>query len=45
MSNIEAGIQRVVFDELAARLDDVSHEDGKHLVGIEGVFLVEVDFE
>lgn len=43
-SNIEAGIQRVVFNELAAGLDDVAHEDGEHLIGIEGVLLVEVDF-
>ena len=44
-SNIETGIQRVVFDELTAGLNDVAHEDGEHLVGIEGVFLVQVDFE
>jgi hypothetical protein len=45
MSNIQPGVEGVVFDELAAGLDDVAHENGEHLVGIERVLLVQVDFE
>ncbi len=44
--NIEvADIQRVVLDELPARLDHVAHQDGEHLVGFDRVVVVQVDLE
>src|SRR5690606_39818502 len=37
-SDIEVGdVQRVVLDELAARLDDVAHQAGEDLVGHVGI--------
>ena len=43
--HIQPRIQRVVFDELPARLDDVAHEDGEHAVGFDGVVFVEVHLQ
>ena len=40
-----AHIECVVFDELAARLDYVAHQNRKHFVGIDGVVVVEIDLE
>ena len=40
-----ADVERVVFDELPARLDDVAHQDGEHLVGFDGVVVVQIDLE
>src|SRR5687767_2498559 len=41
--HIQPRVERIVFDELAARFDDIAHEDGEHAVGFDGVVLVEVD--
>ena len=38
-------IQRVILDKLSAGLDDVSHQDGEHLVGIDCVVVVQIDFQ
>src|SRR5262249_11499876 len=38
-------IQRVIFDELAPRLDHVAHENGEHFVCVDGVILVQVDLQ
>ena len=43
-SNVEvAHVQRVVFDELPARFNHVAHQDREHLVGADGVVLVQID--
>jgi hypothetical protein len=38
-------VQGVVFDELAARLDHVAHQNSKHFVGIDSVVVVQIDLE
>ena len=38
-------VERVVLDELAARLDDVAHQDREHLVGFDGVVVVQIDLQ
>ena len=38
-------VQCVVFDELAARLDHVAHQNRKHLVGLDSVVFVQIDLE
>src|SRR5271165_6953452 len=36
-------VERVVFDESAARFDHVAHQNSKHLVGLPGVVLIQID--
>ena len=36
-------VERVVFDESAARFDHVAHQNSKHLVGLSGVVLIQID--
>ena len=44
--NVEVpDVQRVVFDELAARLDDVAHQAGEHLIGFDGIIVVQIDLQ
>src|SRR5947208_15066621 len=38
-------VQRVVFDELPAWLDYIAHQNREHLVGIDRVVVVQIDFE
>src|SRR5258707_9712757 len=38
-------VQRVIFDELAPRLDDVAHQNREHLVGVDSVVLIQVNFQ
>ena len=38
-------VEGVVFDEGAARFDDIAHEDGEHAVGFDHVFLIEFDLK
>ena len=40
-----AHVQRVVFDELPARLNHVAHQSGKHLIGIDSVVIVQIDLQ
>src|SRR4029077_13313513 len=40
-----AHIQRVVFDELPAWFDDVSHQNREHFIGIDGVVVVQVHLQ
>lgn len=42
---IKSRIQSVVFDELAAGFDDISHEDRKHAIRLDGVVLIEIHLE
>src|SRR5262249_25124847 len=38
-------VQRVVFDKLPARLDDIAHQNREHFVGVDCVVLIQVDFQ
>src|SRR5262249_21355208 len=38
-------VQRIIFDELPTRLDDIAHQNREHLVGIDSVVLVQVNLK
>ena len=38
-------IEGIVFDESFAGFDNVAHENVEHLIGLDGVFFIQADFE